>query len=118
MGPYEQDLVLIGMRSGMGVPDRIANSPEIGLGSLFYYMAFQHLSTCRRFQGAMIAWDVIQNYADRAGCDDEQRELLTDIVMAVDAWFLTFLDRRNKGRDIGEGSETRGNGKKPDHIGA
>lgn len=102
----------------MGVPERIANAPEIGLGAVFYYLAFQHLSTCRRYQGAMIAWDVIQDYADRTGCDDEQRELLVEIVMQVDAWFLAYLDKRNKGTDIGESSEAGGKGKRPTHIGA
>ena len=72
------------------VPKRIAERPFPGPGLALYWEAFSELNTCRGGMGGPIPWNMIAEYADRAGLMGDQYAALLYIVRALDKVALKF----------------------------
>lgn len=88
------------MRSGRPYPNAIANAPELLNENVFFYIAFDHLSSCRNYEYGPIPYTAIEDYCNRYCTDAEQAERLLEVVNQVDVWLrdkiITKLKKENK----------------------
>jgi len=98
MGPHEQSIARQAMRLGHGMPDRIANAPELQIGLQLYWQAFFDLDSERTHANAPtpIPWTAIKQYCVAQDLDDEQTEDMFYFIKAMDAANLKRLDANNK----------------------
>jgi len=82
------------IRGGKPYPDIVANAPTLEDYEVFYFNAYQELSTTRRFEGGYIPWDAIHEYAKvyRIPTPD-----LAHIVMNLDNKLMA--EARTKGKN-------------------
>lgn len=88
-------------RTGMELPEKLQNAPEVELGLGIFYDAFWDLDTCR-FELGPIPWTAIFTYCEQYEIYGEQREDMFFYVMEMDKAYLDFKSKQIK-RDIGNG---------------
>jgi len=94
------------------LPAVFAQAPEVPFGTQFLLEAFDELSTCRAlgFGGAgPIPWTAVQQYAEAHGYDDETRDVLLEVVRALDLVYMNWMAERLKS-DGDAGGVRRGMG--------
>lgn len=86
MGAIEQTIAMQAYRSGLPMPDRIANAPELRKGLELYYAAFFDLDSERSHAVGVTAIprSKVKEYADDYDFDEEQREDLIYFIKAMD----------------------------------
>lgn len=91
-------------------PQWLENSPALMPGLDFYFVAFNELTTCRAIGMGVgpIPWTSIQEYADRAELDSDERDNLTYLIRAMDNAYLDWGKKEfekkhlNQARDHGQ----------------
>ncbi len=98
MAPVEQSIAKQAMRQGQPMPDRIANAPELVIGSELFLTAFFDLDSERSHATAptAIPWSSILEYAIVYDFDEEQTEDLLFLIKKMDAAHLKRLQDRIK----------------------
>lgn len=91
-GPTEKAILLACARDRTPVPMRIQNAPELMIGLEIYYVAFLNLTTCRT--DGVISWKIIDDYADRIGFSEEQREDLFYFIPYLDAVYQNHREAK------------------------
>jgi len=73
-------------------PQWLREAPSLLPGLDFYFTAFNELTTCRAIGMGVgpIPWNVVQEYADRQGLDDEERQCLLHLLRAMDNAYLDW----------------------------
>ena len=98
MGPIEQNIAKQAMRSGEGLPERIANAPELRIGLNLYLQAFFDLDSERSHALAPtpIPWLSISEYGKVFEFSEEQTEDLFYFVKIMDSEHLKRLTKKMK----------------------
>ena len=98
MGQREQAIAKHAIRSGMPLPDRILNAPELRIGLSLYLQAFFDLDSERSHAMAPtpIPWTSILMYAQAFEFEEEQKEDLFYFVKALDLLHLKRLEEEQK----------------------
>ena len=99
MGSKEKFLIQQANRSGMPIPDRIANKPKLAWGLELYLNAFYELQFDRN-DNEYIPWSVIVNYASFNEFSKDQTESLIYFIRELDRVFKGWLN--NKGPKNGK----------------
>jgi hypothetical protein len=106
MGKVEGDIIRQAAKSGMPLPERIKNRPELLPGLEFIWRAFWDLATCRTIgmgEGP-IWWIAVNDYANRYGITDEDEfDRFKMLIKELDSVFLDHRDKKrtremNKGK--------------------
>ena len=100
-------------RKGRKFPDWYLDQPAIFPGDEFYLRAFYHLSSCRRFQGGPIPWELIAQYAAGWQLAPDMVETFATVIPMMDNAYLEWWEAENKKRDSA-GRRTVGKGGKSD----
>lgn len=87
-GATEKFIIQQCVQQKLPLPARIANAPELMLGSEFYFLAFLELTTCRNSADGVVSWLAIKAWADEYEISGEQREDLFHHVQAMDAAYM------------------------------
>jgi hypothetical protein len=97
LGPTEQNIAKQAIRAGEPIPERIANAPQLSLGSIFYLQAFFDLDS-ERPQGystpGRIPWSAIVGYGEYHGLTPEEIDVLVHYVRALDNENLRWISER------------------------
>jgi hypothetical protein len=98
MGPHELTIAKQAMRAGKGLPERIANAPELEAGLDLYLNAFFDLDSERAHGHALgpIPWTKIREYAKAFDFDDDLQDHLFFYVKAMDNEHLKRIARQTK----------------------
>ena len=80
------------MEKGRALPDWYLDGPDVLPGEEFYLKAFHRLSTCRLIgmSHGPIPWRDIVAYADRAGLNDRESDVLVEVIQTMDAAWLDY----------------------------
>lgn len=80
---------------GQPLPDTVKNAPELTVGLELYWFAFQNLVNDRSIGVSVgpISWTTIEDYADRIGVSEDQREALHHHIGKMDVAFIEFKKR-------------------------
>ena len=81
------------IRGGTPYPDKVKNAPELEPDEVFYFNAYQELSTTRRFEGGYIPWDAIHEYAQVYRVDTPD---LAHVIMNLDTKFMLEASAKRK----------------------
>lgn len=95
----------------MPLPDKIANAPVIDPSNQLYFDAFEDLSTCRLYAGGPIPALALFQYGEYNGLDKEQLDRVIEVVKRVDAWYLDFMEKRDKAKQKANTPKTKHKGK-------
>lgn len=87
------------MRESLPLPERIANAPELQMGLSLFFEAFFDLHTTRTvgLEQGPIPWPAVEEYAQRLGLDEGQREELHVYVRAMDNAYLEWSRAKAEG---------------------
>jgi hypothetical protein len=96
MGPTEQHIARQCYNIGQPIPERIANAPELMLGSQLYLQAFFDLDSTRNHGMGLtrISWTSIKDYAAAFELDCRQTEDLFYYIRKLDEANLIRLDEK------------------------
>ena len=107
----EEFILKQSIRHNTPVPEKILNAPVLDLGLEFFYVAFQHLLTCKSFNG-VIPYTDIEAFATANDVVGEQRDDLHYHIRALDNWYSEWSEKKSKldnknlknhGKDTGNG---------------
>lgn len=94
------------MRERLQLPERIKNAPELEMGLELYYGAFFDLHTCRGGWGdGYIPWTAIDEYCDRLGLSDDQREDMHYYIREMDEQYHQYREAEAESRRGGKGAK-------------
>lgn len=93
------------IRAGKPYPDRVKNAPVLEPEEVFYFNAYQELSTTRRFEGGYIPWDAIHDYAQVYEMDTPD---LAHVIMHLDNKFMVEAHAKGKTKTNGRNSRKLG----------
>lgn len=96
-GPVEKRIIQQCMSEGLPLPKRIRDAPLLHLGLELYFLGFMDLMTCRDINGN-ITWLAVDEYCDRMGLDDFQREDMHFYINRLDIEYQKFLKRNKSGK--------------------
>jgi hypothetical protein len=98
MGPIERNIAQQAMRAGEGMPDRIANAPDLEAGLDLFIQAFFDLDTERSHGFALTAipYTSILNYARLHELDDETTQDMLFLIRRMDNAHLARLEKKTK----------------------
>lgn len=82
-------------RHGVPLPDKIANPPKLNAGLEFFYLSFQHLLTCRSFNG-VIPYLAIEEYMDRHSIYRDQRADVHYHIRNLDNVYSEYQNKKGK----------------------
>lgn len=93
-GPTEQSIAKQHHYAGLPLPDRIANAPELFLGSEFYLQAFFDLDSERSHGMGLvhIPRSAIRDYAIEYELDENETDDLHCYIRAMDNVNLKYLE--------------------------
>ncbi len=74
-------MIIDSIRAGRPYPDAIANAPSLEPHEVFYFNAYQELSTCRQTELGLIPWTAIREYAHEYGTSIDD---LVTIILLID----------------------------------
>jgi len=90
--PHEKKIIEQCKRQNRPLPKKIANAPDLLIGSEFYYSAFNSLNTCRPVSMGIgpIPWTAINDYAIRYKLIGTAADDFFDIMNLVDEEFVNW----------------------------
>jgi hypothetical protein len=91
--PSEQQIIEQCVRAGWDLPEKITNAPSLSPGLELYYMGFMDLISSRH-GSSPIWWITVQEYCERAGCDEEQTEAMHLHLRNMDAVYLKQVTKK------------------------
>jgi len=74
------------IREGRPLPKVIEDAPDIDDAHLFYYLAFDDLTTCRLYENGPIPYMYINDYCAQYGLDEDQTSDIRYVITNVDGW--------------------------------
>lgn len=97
-GDVEQQIIRQCVASGIPLPEKIQNAPELQPGLELYYTAFLELSTCRPpgWSVSAIPWTAIAEYGKLNGFEGEQLDDLFTFTRAMDTAYLRHYNKKEK----------------------
>lgn len=81
----------------MPYPKAIREAPELLPHEIYYFNAYQELSTCRLYDGGFIPWTAVHSYVSAWGGDTDDVEMMSRICHELDE--LSFADMRERDRN-------------------
>lgn len=112
-GLHEKKLREIARVTGMPLPDRIKNKPEIIPGLEIYWKAFTELTADRSIgmgEGP-IPWTAMNQWAIRHGFRGDEFDRLIDIIREVDTAYMELRNKAHK-KAMGKPSTSSTSGSK------
>ena len=93
-------------KQNMPVPDKIKNAPELNIGLMFYWKAYQDLTSDRDVGMGVgpIPWLSMDSWGARNRVRGDDFERLVAILKDMDATFMEHNSRKNKSKSKGKGS--------------
>lgn len=98
--PVERKIIEQCLRENRPFPSKIADAPELRMGLIFIYEAFQELTSCR-FLGMAegpIPWTAVNTYCDVYGVDFDHKQDFFYLIRALDNTYLRFQSQRQQKR--------------------
>lgn len=96
LGPHDKKIVEEANRSGLPIPEKIANAPRLQMGLELYYDAFLDLNTCRSIGWGVgpIPWTSIADWANVHGLDADQRDRLFSYIPKMDQVYRDIYNKK------------------------
>jgi len=84
------------VKSGLPLPEKIANAPSLLPGLEIYYIGFMDLIASRQMgmSAGPIWWTTIQEYCDRYSLDEDQTEAMHSHVRDMDLVYLKHIGKK------------------------
>lgn len=105
-GVHEEKLRQIAKATGMPLPDKIKNKPELIHGLEFYWKAFTELTADRNIgmgEGP-IPWTAMNQWAIRYNIRGDEFDRFISIIREVDTAYMELRNKEHK-KALGRGSE-------------
>ena len=102
-GPTEQRILRDAARFGMPTPKKIANAPILYAGLELYLSGFMDLDNDRQtgWSVGRIPRSVVADYCLSLRLDEDQTEDMHHHIREMDAAYLKYQQRKNKGKTGG-----------------
>ena len=94
--PNEKLIIQACLRSGRPYPKAIASAPVLADEYVFYYIAFDQLSSCRNYEYGPIPYTAIREYCLTYCTNSEQTERLIEVISQVDIWLRNKIITKMK----------------------
>lgn len=98
------------IQSGLPYPQKIRDAPELKPYEVYFFNAYQDLSTCRYHEGGFIPWIAAKEYALGFGGTMDDAEFLSRVCHELDE--LIFADMQAKKKPDRENAKPAGKGRR------